>query len=283
MPTPALFSPKFVERFVQQGFATADIPQSAADRFREAFQAGAEFFKADSADKMTARLPRDGGYRPFGVEFSASPSRPDEMESFTFSHRSVETQIQLFAQAKTLHGAMCALFASIEPMVEELTLRAADRLKGTSGAVDFTGSFKDWSLLQLNYSRPSSTSADFINDLHEDGCLMTVMTVTGPGLELLVANGTFVPMQPTDRLLFMSGEILNLLSGGTIPAIHHRVRPVRGLAERMSMLFFADMNPAVCKPWLLTPHNISVDIGRRVLTNSSRFGLAEWNNEPNPA
>ena len=108
---------------------------------------------------------------------------------------------------------------------------------------------------------------------------MTVMTVTGAGLELKAPDGSFVPMQPTGELLFMSGEILNLLSGGRIPAIYHRVHTAPGLEERMSLLFFADMNPSHCDPWISNETNVGVDIGRRVLKNSTRYGLAEWKSE----
>jgi isopenicillin N synthase-like dioxygenase len=132
----------------------------------------------------------------------------------------------------------------------------------------------------MNYSRPSSTAAEYINELHEDGCLMTVMTVTGPGLELRTGDGSFMPAQPTGQLLFMSGEILNLLSGGLIPPVYHRVRTTRALEERMSLLFFADMNPALCSPWISNDANSGIDIGKRILTNATRYGLTEWEAEP---
>ena len=108
---------------------------------------------------------------------------------------------------------------------------------------------------------------------------MTAMTVTGPGLELKAADGSFVPTQPTNELLFISGEILNLLSGGNIPTIYHRVRNVSSLGERMSLLFFADMNPDLCEPWIVNNTNAGVNIGRRALENPARFGLAKWKSE----
>jgi isopenicillin N synthase-like dioxygenase len=175
---------------------------------------------------------------------------------------------------------MLILFDLIEPMVEDITGRAASRLTGIPAEKKFFGSFRNWSMLQLNYSRPSSTEAEFINEVHEDGCLMTVMTVTGPGLELKVSDGSFLPMQPTGEFLFMSGEILSLLSGDCIPAIYHRVRTAPTLGERMSLLFFADINPDLCTPWISNEANANIDIGRRVLENSTRYGLTKWKSEP---
>jgi isopenicillin N synthase-like dioxygenase len=280
----ALFRTDFVERFVRTGFATADIPHACRDQTREVFRAGSSFFAAELPAKMTAQLPLDTGYRPYGIEFSQAAGRPDEMESFSVTrHLACRERILPPGLAENLRLEMLGFFDIIEPLVEALTIHVAKHVSTSTDTTEFSGSFRNWSLLQLNYSRPSTTTADYINELHEDGCLMTVMTVTGPGLELKESDDSFVPMQPTDSLLFMSGEILNLLSGGSIPAVYHRVRPVRGLAERMALLLFADLKPTLCKPWIVTSENSAIDIGRRVLTNSKRYGLAEWNDTPREA
>ncbi|WP_407185115.1 carbamoyltransferase N-terminal domain-containing protein [Bradyrhizobium centrosematis] len=41
----------------------------------------------------------------------------------------------------------------------------------------------------------------------------------------------------------------------------------------MSLLFFADLDPQLCKPWKITPANRDVDIASRVLGNAARFGM----------
>jgi isopenicillin N synthase-like dioxygenase len=82
-----------------------------------------------------------------------------------------------------------------------------------------------------------------------------------------------------DELLLMSGEILSLLSGGKIPPTYHRVRPIAKNTERLSLLFFGDIDPALCKPWIVNDTNANIDIGDRVLNNSTRFGLAKWDPE----
>jgi isopenicillin N synthase-like dioxygenase len=86
-----------------------------------------------------------------------------------------------------------------------------------------------------------------------------------------------VPIMPSpDELLVVSGEILWLLSGGRIRPIHHQVRPVAFRQERMSVLFFADLHPSLCQPWVVNQTNYHIDIGERVLKNATRFGLTEW-------
>jgi isopenicillin N synthase-like dioxygenase len=281
MPSGERFSAVFLDRFLSTGFANKSIPDSTCRQLNDVFQTGAGFFRADIRDKMLARLPSDIGYRPYGIEYSQISSRPDEMESFSVSHRLPSSeQVLPFTPAEDLRQKMLILFDVVEPMVEDLTGHTANRLTGLPLRKELRGSFRNWSMLQLNYSRPSSAAVEYINELHEDGCLMTVMNVTGPGLELKAPDHSFVPMQPTGELLFISGEILNLLSGGSIPVVYHRVRTTPALGERMSLLFFADMNPAICDPWISNQINAGINIGHRVLKNSTRYGLTEWKVEP---
>jgi hypothetical protein len=56
----------------------------------------------------------------------------------------------------------------------------------------------------------------------------------------------------------------------------HRVRPESSCAERIALLFFADINPRLCEPWVRNEINQDVDIGALVLKNPKRFGLDEW-------
>jgi isopenicillin N synthase-like dioxygenase len=141
-------------------------------------------------------------------------------------------------------------------------------------------SLGEWSLLQLNYARPSQTQARFINQAHEDGCLLTVASNTAQGLEIEVNRKSYtsVSIKP-NQIVIMPGEILWLLSGGQIPPCYHRVRAAADVTERMSLLLFGDLNPARCSPWVSAENNRHIDIGERVLKNSRRFGLKEWGPE----
>jgi isopenicillin N synthase-like dioxygenase len=272
------FSRDFVSQLASTGLAFLDISQITIEQINETFRTGADFFRSDIQEKMTCQLPLDTGYRPFGIEYSQKSAAPDEMESFSVCHR-LGQGVLSSPKGASLRPMMLRLFDVIAPMVEDLTTHLANHLSNLPISDGLRGSFRKWSLLQLNYSRPSTTDVEYINELHEDGCLLTVMTVTGPGLELKTVHDAFVAVQPTDKLLFISGEILHLLSGGLVPAVYHRVRNARTLSERMSLLFFADMNPRLCTPWISNEINAGIDIGRRVLTNATRYGLTEWKAE----
>jgi len=131
-----------------------------------------------------------------------------------------------------------------------------------------------WSCLQMNYARPSEVLAEFINEPHEDGHLITIGYATGPGLEIQTAQHGLQPLVPGQgQFVVMPGEIAYLLSGGLILPLYHCVKCDRTLPERMSLQFFADIDPRLCIPWCRNEVNANVDIGARVLTNARRFGL----------
>jgi isopenicillin N synthase-like dioxygenase len=264
-----------VRRIAQDGYAFLGASDELQVLLQEALDAGDEFFQLDADQKTRNGLPLDTGYRPFGQEYSKSSTHPDEVESFTVSYRVPYPERQLSSvAARMLHARMLAVFDVFEAVAEEITSKLAlcfnDRPK------DLKGAFGRWSLLQFNYSRPSLTNAAFINDVHEDGCLLTIMSIAGSGLELQ-SGPEFTPVVAAkQQVLVMAGEILWLLTGGEINPVYHRVRAIPSCSTRKSVLFFADMNPAVCDPWIINHVNQDIDIGKKVLQNSSRFGLSEW-------
>jgi isopenicillin N synthase-like dioxygenase len=247
------------------------------NNLQQTFAAAETFFRQSEAEKLSNRMPHDSGYRPIRGEYSRTPEHPDEVESFTASYRiGIPTGVALSNNALRLHKRMLALFEVLEPVAEALTTALAERF-GVEKLDHFRGALHLSSILQLNYSRPSEAVAEYINELHEDGCLLTITSVTGPGLELECRDGSFIPLAPSgEEILIMSGEILSLLSGGAIRPAFHRVRPTRSSAERMSLLFFADLHPKQCEPWVVNDTNAGIDIGERVLKNATRFGLSEW-------
>jgi isopenicillin N synthase-like dioxygenase len=266
---------KAVGEIARNGFVLLDISSEFQELIQGAFDAGAKFFESDTDSKATNCLPFDTGYRPYGQEYSQTNTHPDEMESFTASYR-VRNPEHLLSSigARELHARMLSVFDGFESAAEEITSRLA--LSIDNRPRDLRCGFRMWSLLQFNYSRPSQTTAEFINDLHEDGCLLTIMSIAGSGLELRSETGFTSIAASKQQVLVMAGEILWLLTGGEINPVYHRVRTVPSHLTRKSLLFFADMNPAICDPWVFSDVNRNVDIGKRVLKNSSRFGLSEW-------
>jgi isopenicillin N synthase-like dioxygenase len=178
------------------------------------------------------------------------------------------------ASAQILYERMLSTIDILEPIAEALTIQLADRLNGDSSGEKLHGAFRCWSCLQLNYSRPSNITTAFIHEPHEDGHLLTIACATGPGLEVQMADDNYISIvTPPDKVLIMPGEIASLLSGGQLRPLYHRVRPESSCGERMALLFFGDIHPQLCEPWIQNDVNMHVDIGARVLTNSNRFGV----------
>jgi isopenicillin N synthase-like dioxygenase len=241
-------------------------------------KSGGAFFNCGNDKKTLSRLRNDTGYRPSGIEYSQSAAYPDKIESFSVSRGfTCDNLGNLPVEAKLLYDDMLAIFPFFEAIAEQLATKIVEKLGIKTLGHSFVGEFRSFSLLQLNYSQPRKIKAGYINEVHEDGSLVTIASATGPGLQLLGSNGAFFPitLEP-DELLLMAGEILCLLSGGKIRPAYHRVIPAPGLKERMSLLFFADLNPSLCNPWIQNETNKDIDIGERVRKNPLRFGLPEW-------
>jgi isopenicillin N synthase-like dioxygenase len=264
-----------VRQIAQDGLAFLGAPDKLQVLLQQALDAGDEFFELDADQKASNGLPLDTGYRPYGKEYSNSSIHPDEVESFTVSYRVPDPERQLSSvAARMLHARMLKVFDVFEAVAEEITSRLA--LRFNDRPKDLKGAFREWSLLQFNYSRPSLANAAFINDVHEDGCLLTIMSIAGSGLELQLGPKFTPVVASKQQVLVMAGEILWLLTGGEINPVYHRVRAIPSCSTRKSLLFFADMKPTICDPWIISHVNQGIDIGKKVLQNSSRFGLSEW-------
>jgi isopenicillin N synthase-like dioxygenase len=270
-----------LQRFETDGFIVLNVDNEIQQSIQTSFDAGSLFFSGTLHEKRASILPADTGYRPFGVEYSDNSKRPDQMESFSVSLKTRNAAHTLESdRARSLHKAMLRTMDLFETIAEVITIRVANELGGREQSRSLCGAFHRWSFLQLNYSRPSQVKDGFINDTHEDGCLMTVASANGPGFELETAHGSYRPANSKpNEVLILPGEIIWLLSGGRIRPLFHRVYPDRALSERMSLLFFGDIDPRLCTPWIKNNINEGIDIGHRVLKNPSRFGLQEWNSD----
>lgn len=266
---------KNVAKLCNDGFLVLESALSIREQISRTLEAGFEFFRASLDEKNANRLGSDCGYRPIGIEYSQSPQRPDRIESFSAcaKPRNPESVVGS-TRGRLLYERLSALIDVLEPIAEELTIQLADAFGGTPSAKRLRGSLHRWSCLQMNYARPAEVLGEFINEPHEDGHLITIACATGPGLEIYTTEHGFQPLVPGHhQFVVMPGEIAYLLSGGRIRPLYHCVKCDRTLHERMSLLFFADIDPRLCVPWSRNEVNANVDIGARVLTNATRFGL----------
>jgi isopenicillin N synthase-like dioxygenase len=259
--------------FQKTGFQTCGISDSLQSSFVKIFTFADDFFKSDIETKLGDRLSSDIGYRPFGVEYSYSPDRPDRIESFSFMPTTDDAEHQLRSQAaKSLYIEMKTAFRLLQASAEHLVAEIFKRVTGSSAGDRFAGGFRAWSHLQINREASDQGDRDTDLDAHEDGCLFTIMTNTGPGLEIKHPDGTFRPVEAkSDEVLVISGEILWLLSGGLISPTHHRVKPQQ--KGRMALLFFADLESDFCVPWIQSSTNKYINIGERSRFNATRYGL----------
>jgi isopenicillin N synthase-like dioxygenase len=264
-----------VERLKNEGFLLIQLTEQARMALASTFEAAYPFFRATLDEKSSNTLSEDLGYRPKGIEYSQSPERPDPIESFTADVRTRAVINDLpSARARLLYKRMQATINVLEPIAEALTMLLADALSVGEIGEKLHGAFRRWSCLQVNYSQPANTPEAFINELHEDGHLITLSCSDGPGLEVQTRRGDFARITTADdEILVMPGEIVWLLSGGQIRPLYHQVRRESSCRERLAILFFGDIDPKFCEPWVKNKVNKGVDIGARVLTNAARFGL----------
>jgi isopenicillin N synthase-like dioxygenase len=260
----------------EQGFFVLSLSDWESKRIARVFEAGRAFFGLSTDAKDLCRLPDECGYRPKGIEYSETPERPDEIESFTVTLRNASSHAELRPEkARILYEQMRLAIHVLEPIAEALTIQMANAVSHRDFSSLLRGALRRWSRLQLNFSRPLQCDRELIHDAHEDGNLLTLACATVPGLELQTADHKFEPCPLfLPRIIVMPGEITWLLSGGEIQPLWHRVRPPTDCVERLATLFFCDLDPVACEPWVRNHINSDVDIGSRVLTNVSRFGLS---------
>jgi len=271
----SLISHAAIEQLAIDGFTIQEVSAEVTELILATFHAAREFFKGDLEGKMANRHIDDWGYRPFGIEYSGSSERPDLVESFSASFRNRDI-INCFSSdtARKLYRQMLTAIDALEPIAESLTIHLAETLTQTGMSNLLTGAFRNWSCLQLNHAYFEAPDGTVINDLHEDGNLITLACSTGPGLELLASDGRTVSITTKcNEIVIMPGEIMWLLSGGYVRPLYHRVRLQTQDPKRLALLFFGDIDPKRCQAWVPNGINANIDIGACVLTNAKRFGL----------
>jgi isopenicillin N synthase-like dioxygenase len=276
------FGPEnFAQRLSAERVLVLSLPENVTKSVQAIFDPAYSFFRQSISAKQKCTFTQDMGYRQLGDEYSKSPAQADQVESFSISARVPLPPSQLkSADAELLYQRMLVVFDFLEAITENLVIRLADHFTNRSNRSSLRGALRRWSRLQVNYSLPSDVPLHFINEEHEDLDLLTLTMAPIPGLEVEWIENTFIPTTTmADQVLILPGEIAYLLSGGQLQPVYHRVRASGQIPERVSLLFFADLEPRHCKPWVANDINFGVDIGKRVITNVHRFGLAGFDSD----
>jgi isopenicillin N synthase-like dioxygenase len=263
---------------LEKGYALFALPDEVEGGIQAVYALAEDFFRLAPDLKERAELPFGCGHMPFGQEHSGDPERPDHAEIFIASARTAPLAEALdIVPARLLHAAMMRVFDAIEPLAEDLVRHIAAELYSGS-AERLRGGLRRWSQLQLNRALPTEPDV-LVNMPHEDGHVLTFAHATAPGLELSIAS-EFVPIgRPPKRVVLMPGSALTLLTGGQIPPLHHQVRAHLSESPRLSLMFFADLDPNLCQAWRSDACNEGVDVGAHVLANSPRFGVPGFTRE----
>jgi len=259
---------KAAHDILDKGYAVVKLADVDTANLHHAIDTAVRFFQRPLEDKQAhGSTDHNYGYRPFGIEYSKSPDRPDMNECFTVW----SSRLDLIPNAQDIPELTDSFLGwrdSLAPLVEAVLDEVAKNF-GTEGAP----AFEKASYLQINYCLPAPAERDLLQDKHEDGHMVTVLHATAPGLEIYV-NDEATPMLPdTDEVVIMPGSVLTALSGGKIEPLYHQVRN-HGLDNRQSLMYF--VNPEIDEPlfgWIEAGDGERADIREHVQNAPSMFGL----------
>ena len=255
----------------QQGFLRLPANRVLRQAVDRAFAHAGAFFARPAAEKFRYARPEwVEGYRELGPEYSLVPERPDLTESFSaWNHNRMHAELETWRDDCPLHGALRDAADLLADVVRELF--AAMRDYFAPGTPELR--FHDATYTQLNHYEPARHSRELLQDPHEDGHLVTLVTSNAPGLEIQV-DGEFVPANVApDHFVVMPGSLLSLMTGDRVKPGYHQVRNSRRADPRTSMMFF--VNPEIDQqlaPWIENESNRGVDIIERAIAAPKQFG-----------
>lgn len=204
------------------------------------------------------------GYTPFGTEHARDSQHPDLKEFWQIGREApegVEIGEDLPpnvwpAELPEFRPTFLTLFDALDATGRTLLRALAPRLGLAADHFDPLVRYGTSILRVLHYPPVADDVAPGCvrSAAHEDINFMTIMVAAkGAGLELLDRDGSWLPVEtdPTN-LIVDSGDMLQRLTNGVIPATTHRVvNPAGPNVSRYSMPFF--MHPGSSVPLDVLP------------------------------
>ncbi len=260
-----------VDDLLRQGYSRIPLVPAEAAALGQVLEAGREFFNQDVNElKRFSGSSTNHGYRAFGDEYSITPDRPDQNDSFSLwadDPSTIPNAEEIVAFLGALHDWREVLL----PMASGIFADLANRY-GSSTRIQFERA----AYLQLNNYYLTSPDIEFLQDQHEDGHLVTFINTTAAGLEIRDASGQFSPVTTDpNEVLVMPGSVLTAMTGGQVPPLYHRVRNC-GVLGRKSLMYF--VNPQLdiaLEPWLRNESNADIDVIEWARTAPGMFGLPD--------
>lgn len=229
------------------------------DALDKAYAQAARLFQLPLEQKQAHETPEDGrqrGYTSFGVEHAKDQPAGDLKEFWHIGAALPEGHpaaahlpVNRFPAALPALGpTMLDLFGHTERFAQELLSVIAEHLDLPADYFVERTRHGNSVLRVIHYPPVADPMPGAVRAAaHEDINLLTVLPVsTAPGLELRTRDGRWLPVEPPEgTVLCDTGDMMQLLTGGRLPATTHRVvNPKHGITEsRFSMPFFMHPHP----------------------------------------
>jgi isopenicillin N synthase-like dioxygenase len=248
---------RFLEALSALGYAFWQLSGAESQALNRLHSEATSFFHRDQDSKRKHLSPGlNFGYRPFGRQYSAAPRHPNINESFAYWDDGPEA----IPKAPKIAPFISALggYSHVVARITDFILRHIAISLASSQRLEFEGN----SHIEINWYFPTK-GEDLIEERHEDGHLLTILTMAGQGLEIECA-GQMMPVKLSgSELLVMPGSLLTDMTGGWISPLYHQVRN-QHLSPLLSITYL--VNPLLDRPigpFAINDSNRSVDIAAR--------------------
>lgn len=237
----------------ETGFLTVYNTAITDQRMREVIETYRAFFARPEAEKARVDMAATGSNRGWGASWGEQvdpDANPDYKQVFDCGFEITGSPLAVYAP--NLWPDMPEQFQAVISAYYRDALHVAQGiLRGIATAIgQDAGYFDDkfdqpMALLRGNYYPPRPDWAgekDFGIAAHTDyGCLTLLGTDGVPGLEVLLSDGTWLPVQAQPgEFIINFGEMLEMWTNGRVKATLHRVKGSQ--EERISVPLFFNPN-----------------------------------------
>lgn len=255
------------EDIMHFGYARIALPPALEALLTEAKGAARDFFALDLVEKQRHSSPDlNFGFRPMGTEYAQTAERPDLNDAFTLWADRLDlipNAGEIASLTNTLSALSWGLLATVEGVLKGVA-------RSTAADDPAIPRVQRASHLQINQYSSVETGRLFLQDLHEDGHLLTLLHAQERGLELIIKDKVIPIVTKQNEMLVMPGSTLTLMTGGQISPLYHQVRNLQ-LPYRLSTMFF--VNPELSHPLIPWTGEDKTDIREVVRTHPQQFGL----------